>query len=70
MSLESEALPPNRPTVWLSPKKHKESESMLKEALEKGRIQPSTSAYGAPVCLYQKQIRALGCVWITAAATS
>jgi hypothetical protein len=52
--LESGVLPPNRPTMRLSPKERKECETMLKEALEKGWIQTSTSAYGAPVLFVPK----------------
>jgi hypothetical protein len=47
--IQPEALPPNRPTMRLSPKERQECERMLKEVLERGWIQPSASAYGAPV---------------------
>jgi hypothetical protein len=52
--LQLGAQPPNRPTLRLSPKERGECEKMLKEALDRGWIQTSTSAYGAPVLFVPK----------------
>jgi hypothetical protein len=54
IQLQLGAQPPNRPTMRLSPKESQESEKMLKEALDKGWIQTSTSAYGTPVLFVPK----------------
>lgn len=52
--LQPGALPPNRPTMRLSVKERQECESMLQDALKKGWIQVSSSAFGAPVLFVPK----------------
>ena len=52
--LQPGAQPPNRPTMRLSVKEREECENMLKDALAKGWIQVSSSAYGAPVLFVPK----------------
>ena len=54
IKLQPDALPPNRPTMRLSVKEREECESMLRDALAKGWIQVSSSAYGAPVLFVPK----------------
>jgi hypothetical protein len=52
--LESDAKPSYRPMYRLSPEEKEECEKQVKELLEKGLIQPSSSPWGAPVLFVPK----------------
>jgi transposase InsO family protein len=52
--LESDAKPSYRPMYRLSPEEKEECEKQVKDLLEKGLIQPSSSPWGAPVLFVPK----------------
>lgn len=52
--LQTDARPPYRPMFRYSPLEIAEMEKQIKELLELGYIQPSTSPYGAPVLFVKK----------------
>jgi hypothetical protein len=57
--LEPDGKPPFRPIYTLSPLKLEEAKKQIKDYLEKGWIEPSSSPYGSPILFVKKKDGAL-----------
>ena len=65
ITLEPGAKPSYRPMYRLSPEEKAECEAQVKDLLEKGLIQPSSSPWGAPVFSYRSLTASCVCVAIS-----
>lgn len=55
VNLEADARPPFHVLYWMSPAEQNDVESCVKDLLQKGLIEPSTSPYGAPIFFVTKK---------------